>query len=510
MTPERAVEQLARQDAPRILAVLARQFRDIEAAQEAVQAALMRALERWQHRGVPEDPSAWLYTVARNVVLDGLRASAPAAAPPPAEAPTQQDEVALLFACCHPALEPRVQVGLALRALCGRTTDQVARAFLERPEATAQRLSRGSAKLREAGVAFAVPGPRHRAERLAAVLATIYLLFNEGYAPTSDERPVNPALCGQALALGHRVAELLPEEAEVHGLVALMQLHHARRDGRVDAQGRLVPLDQQDRRRWHSSEIAAGQATLDVAMALGAPGPYQLQAAIAALHARAARAADTDWTSITALYGGLLQRIPSPIVELNAAVALAMARGPAAGLAWIERLVERDQLSDYPLLHAARGDLLQRLDRTDEAARAFEQALSLTRNASERAHLQQRLAGTSTVRRRRRAPTGRTVRPLSDRAWSRVRALFPRRRGRGRPGRPDRTMLDAILWVLGTGAPWRQLPEAFGPWQTAYGRFRAWENDGRLVQVVARLRHTGVTPLQAHLSRRAAPGEIPR
>ncbi len=488
--------------------MLARRFRDISLAEEAVQDAVVRALETWPVRGIPERPAAWLFTVARRRVLDVRRQRQhDAEIPDTLEAPdvARDDRVQLLFACCHPAIAPRSQVGLALRTLCGLTTEQVARAFVETVPATARRLTRASNKIRDAGVPFRVPGPLERPQRVAAVIASIYLLFTEGYAPTHAEQPVRPSVCARAIELGEQVAALLPDEPEIGGALALMRLHHARRDGRVDSEGRPVPLDRQRRDLWHREEIAIGSKTLEAALSRGRPGPYQIQGAIAALHAQAKTPQDTDWDQITALYGALLTHTPTPIVELNAAVALAMSAGPERGLAWLDGLVERGVLSGYHLLHAARADLLERVGDPDAARTAFERALTLATSPSDRRVLTDRMEGLpSTRRRRRRDIAGARRVNLSDRDWRRLRALFPTpgRRGRGRPRRPDREVLHAVLWVLGTGQPWRELPHKFGPWQTAYHRFRTWENDGTLHHVAQRLAaHPTAPALQWMLAR---------
>lgn len=491
MTVTARVEALLRSDGPRLVAALARRYRDVEGAEEAVQEAALRALTTWPVRGIPDRPGAWLFTVARHHLVDRLRApdAQPLDEATAVDEPQGDDRAALLFACCHPAIAPRSQVGLALRTLCGLSTEAVARAFLESPGATARRLSRASSKIRDAGIPFAIPGPRARVERVSAVLSAVYLLFNEGYLATDDPRPVRPEVCEQALHLGRSIATLLPDEPEITGLLALMTLHHARRDGRVDAEGHLVLLEHQDRTRWHAAEIRAGMELLDQALAHGRPGVYQIQAAIAALHAQAPTAADTDWAQITALYAALLQHAPSPVVELNAAVALAMSSGPERGLRWLDDLERRGVLEGYGLLHAARADLLARLGRMDDARRACDRALELVHNPRERALLESRRAGLGVKRRRRRTRRDGVVRPLSARDWRRIQALFPEKRRRGRPRRPDRQMVEAILWVLATGRPWREVPGSYGPWQTVYHRFREWEQDGRLLAICQRLAH---------------------
>lgn len=505
-TPDvrRQVDGLLRVHGPRLVSALARAFHDIELAQEALQDAALRALQVWPSRGIPESPTAWLYSVARHRALDEVRqqsasrryaARVRAAAAPVEPEPAGDDRLALLFACCHPAIEPRNQVGLALRTLCGLSTEAVARAFLEAPEATRRRLSRASRKIRDTGIPFEVPGPRTRGERIAAVLAAIYLLFNEGYSPTEGAEGLRGEVCVEAIRLGDAVAELLPDEPEILGLGALMRLHHARRDARHTEDGALVTLDRQDRLRWHSDEIALGLQRLDEALAHLRPGPYQLQAAIAALHARAPSADETDWVEITALYGALLRHQPTPVVELNAAVALAMSHGPGPALDWVDRILARGRLADFHLAYAVRADLLERLGRRAEAAAVFERAERLAEHPRERDYLQSRArAARQVLRRHRRVPNpGRPT--LTEREWSRIAHLFPPSVGRrGRPPRPDREVLEAVLWVLVTGSPWRALPVSFGPWQTAYHRFRQWEADGRLAAVARRLGARVVLP----------------
>ncbi|HXX32719.1 MAG TPA: DUF6596 domain-containing protein, partial [Myxococcaceae bacterium] len=304
----------------------------------------------------------------------------------------EDDRLRLLFTCVHPALAQPAQVGLALRTLAGLSTREIARAFLEPEVTTAQRLVRAKRKIREARIPYEVPRPEVFPERLDAVLAVVYLVFNEGYASTEHPGLLRPDLCAEAIRLGRLLVELLPGEPEVRALLALMLLHDARRAGRLGPDGALVPLEEQDRRRWDRSAIAEGTALLDAAVEQRRPGPYQVQAAIAALHARADRAENTDWRQIAGLYGALLRMAPTPVVELNAAVALAMAEGPEAGLGWMDRLARRDALAGYHLLPAARADLLRRAGRADEARAAYREALALVRNPAERAYLERRMA----------------------------------------------------------------------------------------------------------------------
>ena len=411
-----AVEAIVRREGGRVLAGLIRLVGDFDLAEDALHDAYLRALESWGVDGIPERPGAWLTTVARRRALDlaRRRRTAPLAADvgrdaamipapegdPPGEEPPPEpaavsgiddDRLRLLFTCCHPALARPAQVALTLRTLGGLTTREIARAFLEPEATTAQRLVRAKQKIRDARIPYVVPRREALAERVAAVLAVVYLVFNEGYAATDADGLVRPDLCAEAIRLGRLLAELLPDDAEAHGLLALMLLHDARRDARVGPSGELVLLEAQERGRWNAAAIAEGLATLDAAIARRAPGPYQIQAAIAALHARAARPADTNWAQIAALYRALLRHLPTAVVELNAAVALAMAGGVDQGLAWIDRLDARGALGDYHLLPAARADLLRRAGRTVEARAAYERALALVRNPTERDYLQRRL-----------------------------------------------------------------------------------------------------------------------
>ena len=405
------IDAVCRSEGARVLAGLIRRYGDFELAEDALQDAFTRALVVWPQQGVPAAPAAWLTTVARRRAVDLLRrrrsglvytdeppdlaAPEPEAADEPDAAVhsgVEDDRLRLVFTCCHPALAPAAQTALALRTLCGLTTREIARAFLEAEATTAQRLVRAKRKIRDARIPYAVPAREHLPERLDAVLGVVYLVFNEGYATTEDARLLRPDLCAEAIRLGRLLVELMPDEPEALGLLALMQLHDARRATRIDADGALVPLEEQDRGRWNAEQIASGLAALDAALALERRGPYQVQAAIAALHARACRAAETDWRQISVLYRGLLAEHPSAVIELNAAVALAMAEGPMQGLAWIERIERRAELAGYHLLPAARADLLRRLGRHAEAALAYQAALVLTRNPAERLYLQRRCA----------------------------------------------------------------------------------------------------------------------
>lgn len=403
----RVIDALVRHEGPRVLAGLIRWSGDFDLAEEAFQSACTQALETWPRRGLPRRPGAWLTLVARRRALDLVRrrrpvvpldaplAEALAAEEGPAieDAPeVEDDRLRLLFTVCHPALAPPAQVALALRTLCGLTTAEIARAHLEPEATTAQRLVRAKRKIAEARIPFEVPPAERLAERLSGVLSTIYLVFNEGFSATEGEAWIRADLCDEAIRLGRLVVELLPAAPEAEGLLALMLLHDARRPARLGADGSLVPLEEQDRTLWDRERIAEGTAILDRAVGRGAPGPYQVQAAIAALHVHAARPEDTDWPQISALYGALLRHAPSPIVELNAAVALAMAERPEAGLAWMERLERDGELDGYHLLPASQAELLRRLGRLDEARAAYGRALAWVRHPAERRFLEARRA----------------------------------------------------------------------------------------------------------------------
>jgi len=400
----RAIDELVRREGPQVLAGLIRWSGDFDLAEEAFQVACAQALEAWPRRGLPRRPGAWLTTVARRRAVDlmwrrrpdvplepGLLEALAADESESDSAPeVEDDRLRLLFTVCHPALAPAAQIGLALRTLCGLTTAEIARAYLEPEPTTAQRLVRAKRKIAEARIPYEVPAADRLAERLEGVLSTIYLVFNEGFSATEGEFWIRADLCAEAIRLGRLVVELLPGEAEAEGLLALMLLHDARRAARTAIDGTVVPLEEQDRTVWDRALIDEGTRVLDVAVARGRPGPYQMQAAIAALHARAVRPEETDWPQIAALYGALLRTTPGPIVELNAAAAVAMAHGPEAGLAWMERLERSGALAGYHLLPAAQADLLRRLGRSDEARAAYERALALVRHPAERRFLERR------------------------------------------------------------------------------------------------------------------------
>ncbi|HUZ03507.1 MAG TPA: RNA polymerase sigma factor [Thermomicrobiaceae bacterium] len=404
----RAVAEVFRQESGRIMATLIRQLGDFDLAEEAMQEALAVALERWPRDGVPANPAAWITTAARRKAIDHVRrdrvratkydALAQEAGRGPDEDAMlddlttnrlQDDRLRLIFTCCHPALNLEARVVLALRTLGGLTTPEIARAFLV-PEATmAQRLVRAKRKIRDAAIPYRVPPDGELPERLSGVLAVLYLIFNEGYAATAGEGLLRQSLCAEAIRLGRVLRELMPDEPEVLGLLGLMLLQDSRRDARTGGDGALVVLDEQDRGRWDAAAIREGVALAEQALRMRRPGPYQLQAAIAAVHAEAASPDETDWAEIAALYGVLGRLAPSSIVSLNRAVAVAMADGCGAGLALMTELDE--PLADYHLYHAARADLLRRLGRDAEAITAYERALELTTNPAERAYLARRL-----------------------------------------------------------------------------------------------------------------------
>ncbi|MFE3268762.1 RNA polymerase sigma factor [Streptomyces sp. NPDC059215] len=406
---EEAVATAFREEWGQVVATLIRVTGDWDLAEECAQDAFAQALDRWRRDGIPRRPGAWLTTTARHRALDVLRREAVGAEKLREVAVLARDEgpydpdheedggvaddrLRLIFTCCHPALPIEARVVLTLRTLAGLTTSEIARSFLV-PEATmAQRLVRAKRKIRNAGIPYRVPPAHLLPERTTGVLGVVYLLFNEGYAATSGADLVRTGLCAEAIRLARVLALLMPDEPEVLGLLALLLLHDSRRATRVDAAGELVTLEDQDRTAWDRAAIDEGATLLETALRRGRPGPYQIQAAIAACHTTAATAAETDWADIAGLYGELARLVPSAVVRLNRAVAVGMAEGPAAGLALVAELEGTGELDGYHLLAATRADLLRRTGRAAEAAEAYGRALELVENAAERRFLEKRLA----------------------------------------------------------------------------------------------------------------------
>ena len=407
-------------DSRRVLATLIRLLGDFDAAEEAMHDAFRAALEQWPGEGVPGNPRAWLVSTGRFKAIDSLRrrkrfdalddvgeagdiAVTDTAAWADEES-VEDDRLRLIFTCCHPALAPDAQVALTLREVCGLTTEEIAHAFLTPAPTLAQRIVRAKAKIRDAKIPYQVPTPAELPERLDAVLRVIYLVFNEGYSASSGAAVTRHDLSAEAIRLGRLLVELMPE-AEANGLLALMLLHESRRAARMSPEGDVILLDEQDRSRWDKKQIAEGLELVRQALSPSAPGapgaggqrpersvgPYVIQAAISAVHAEAATAAETDWNEIVGLYDVLMNLTPSPVIALNRAVAVAMRDGPAAGLALVDEILAHGELADYRLAHAARGELCRRLGKTDDALKSYERALKMTRQEPERRLIEKRL-----------------------------------------------------------------------------------------------------------------------
>jgi RNA polymerase sigma-70 factor (ECF subfamily) len=401
------IDAIYRSESRRVLATLIRLLGDFDLAEEALHDAFTAAVAQWPRDGLPANPRAWLVSAGRFKAIDSIRRRArfnaslaklaaqfdgdTQEAPEPDDKGVEDDELRLIFTCCHPALPPDARVALTLREVCGLTTEEIAHAFLTTPSTVAQRIVRAKSKIREAGIPYQVPSPTELPDRLETVLHVIYLVFNEGYFASSGEALTRPDLSGEAIRLARLLDELLPEP-EVAGLLGLMLLHESRRSARISPSGDLVLLEEQDRSLWNREQIAEGVALVEQALSSGRFGPYTLQAAIAAIHAEAPDAASTDWAEIAGLYEVLLRVDPSPVVELNRAVAMAMHDGPLAGLVLIDAILARGALADYHLAHSARAELCRRLGRTAEARASYEQALNLAQQEPERRFLERRLA----------------------------------------------------------------------------------------------------------------------
>lgn len=404
---EALINSLYRSESRRVLATLIRLLKDFDLAEEALQDAFTAAMNQWPHEGVPQNPRAWLVSTGRFKAIDQIRKRARfntswedvaeqledelhSEDADHSETHIEDDQLRLIFTCCHPGLAPEAQMALTLREICGLTTEAIARAFLTTPSTLAQRIVRAKNKIRDAKIPYEIPDRNDLPERLDAVLHVIYLVFNEGYSASSGSELIRQELAQEAIRLGRLLAQLLPE-AEVLGLLALMLIQDSRRHARIDHNGDLIRLEDQDRNLWNHQQIAEGSALIQRALRSGEVDVYCLQAAIAALHAEAPSFADTDWNEISGFYDLLLRRNPSPVIELNRAVAIAMRDGASAGLVLIDGLITRQQLTDYHLLHAARADLLAQLGELDAASTAYAMALELTDQEPERRFLRKKL-----------------------------------------------------------------------------------------------------------------------
>src|SRR5215467_9433043 len=406
----KTIETLYRSESGRVLATLVRLLGDLDLAEEAMHEAFAAALESWPQIGIPDNPRPWLISTARFKAIDAMRRRARFNGAqrdliaqmesrvndaPSGNEEIEDDRLRLIFTCCHPALPPEAQIALTLREVCGLTTEEIARAFLVTPATLAQRIVRAKAKIRETPIPYEVPTPEELPQRLGAVLQVIYLVFNEGYSAAAGAEVTRAELTGEAIRLGRLLTGLQPEpevaEPEVMGLLALMLLQESRRVARTSPKGELILLENQDRALWNRSQIAEGVALVEKALMSRRFGPYTLQAAIAAVHAEAESAAATDWRRIVALYNQLLRILPSPVVHLNRAVAIAMCDGPEAGLAHVDAVLEHGELANYYLAHSARADMFRRLGRTAEAKSSYERALALTQQEPERQFLQDRI-----------------------------------------------------------------------------------------------------------------------